>query len=104
VLPLLSSFDADALAAARTAAPQLPRALLLETLGDGWLDQAQRLDCAAVVVEHTALGAEATAHARRAGLRVLAYTVNDDGDARRLLDLGIDGLITDAVDRFDPTS
>ncbi|WP_119288060.1 glycerophosphodiester phosphodiesterase [Azohydromonas sediminis] len=104
VPPLLSSFDADALAAARSAAPQLPRALLLEALADRWLGQAQRLDCAAVVVEHTALGAEAVVHARRAGLRVLAYTVNEPGDARRLLDLGIDGLITDAVDRFDPAS
>jgi len=36
------------------------------------------------------------------GLHVLAYTVNDPAEAHRLTDLGIDGLITDAVDRFSP--
>ena len=37
-----------------------------------------------------------------AGLRALAYTVNDEAAASRLLDFGLDGLITDAVDRFAP--
>jgi hypothetical protein len=32
----------------------------------------------------------------------LCYTVNEAHDAERLLALGIDGLITDAVDRFAP--
>jgi len=104
VPPLLSSFDADALAAAQATAPALPRALLLETLTEGWLEQAQRLGCLAVVVEHRALDAEAAARAHVAGLRLLAYTVNDEADARRLWALGADGLITDAVDRFDPTT
>jgi glycerophosphoryl diester phosphodiesterase len=37
-----------------------------------------------------------------AGLRALCYTVNEAADAQRLIALGIDGLITDAVDRFSP--
>jgi glycerophosphoryl diester phosphodiesterase len=36
------------------------------------------------------------------GLRALCYTVNEPADARRLMALGIDGLITDAVDRYSP--
>ena len=35
-----------------------------------------------------------------AGLRALVYTVNDAGRARQLIALGIDGIVTDAVDRF----
>jgi glycerophosphoryl diester phosphodiesterase len=32
----------------------------------------------------------------------VAYTVNDEPAARWLIDLGLDALITDAVDRFPP--
>jgi glycerophosphoryl diester phosphodiesterase len=32
----------------------------------------------------------------------MAYTVNDETAATKLLDIGLDGLITDAVDRFAP--
>ena len=35
-------------------------------------------------------------------MKVLSYTVNDPCEADRLLRAGIDGLITDAVDRFSP--
>jgi glycerophosphoryl diester phosphodiesterase len=35
-------------------------------------------------------------------LRCLSYTVNDEWVARRLLELGIDGIITDRVDLFAP--
>ncbi|MGH6625618.1 MAG: glycerophosphodiester phosphodiesterase family protein, partial [Burkholderiaceae bacterium] len=39
-----------------------------------------------------------------AGLRALAYTVNNEAEAERLKALGIDGLITDRVDLFSPSS
>ena len=39
-----------------------------------------------------------------AGLRALVYTVNDVAQAQRLIALGIDGIITDAVDRFSPAA
>ncbi|MET0626512.1 MAG: glycerophosphodiester phosphodiesterase [Pyrinomonadaceae bacterium] len=40
----------------------------------------------------------AAAHARN--LRVHAWTVNAEGDMRRLLDLGVDGIMTDYPDRL----
>jgi len=100
--PLLSSFEPDALAAAGAAEPGLPRALLLDTLREGWVTEAQALGCVAVVANHQVLDAAAIAQAHAAGLRVASYTVNEPGEAQRLLDAGIDGLITDAVDRFSP--
>jgi glycerophosphoryl diester phosphodiesterase len=40
--------------------------------------------------------------ARQAGWLAMVYTVNEPQDAQRLLALGIDGIITDAVDLFAP--
>ena len=102
VPPLLSSFEPEALDAARAAAPDLPRALLLDRLADGWFEQAQALGCVAVVAQYTLFDADVVARLHGAGLRALAYTVNDPASAQWLLGLGLDGLITDAVDRFSP--
>jgi glycerophosphoryl diester phosphodiesterase len=100
--PLLSSFRPDALAAAQQAEPALPRALLLDAWRDGWLEETRALGCVAVVADYQILDAGAIARIHAAGMRALAYTVNDPFIARWLLEGGIDGLITDAVDRFSP--
>ena len=101
-LPLLSSFSADALAAAREAAPQLPRALLLDTLTPGWFEQARALACKAVVAHHPLLDAALIERAHAEGWLVLAYTVNDAALADWLFKCGVDALITDVVDRLPP--
>ena len=104
VPPLLSSFSPDTLAAARQAAPALPRALLLDSLPAGWQDQALALACEAVVTQHRLMDAGLLAQLRARQWRALVYTVNEPADAQRLFALGIDGLITDAVDRFSPAT
>jgi glycerophosphoryl diester phosphodiesterase len=100
--PLLSSFQPKALAAAQAAEPQLPRALLLDTLHDGWFDDARALGCVAVVTNHCVMDAAVLAQLHGAGMRALVYTVNDADRAAALLALQLDGIITDAVDRFPP--
>ena len=99
---LFSSFKVEALQAAQAAAPHIPRALLLDTLSAGWFETAQSLAAAAVVTNYNVMDAKLLAQLHDAGLRGLCYTVNDPPEARRLLGLGIDGIITDAVDRFSP--
>jgi glycerophosphoryl diester phosphodiesterase len=100
--PLLSSFEPNALEGARSSAPQLPRALLIDTLIDGWFECAQSLGCVAVVANHCLFNAEMVARLHAANLWALCYTVNDESSARALLGMGLDGLITDVVDRFSP--
>ncbi|MBS3996821.1 MAG: glycerophosphodiester phosphodiesterase [Hydrogenophaga sp.] len=102
--PLLTSFKVDALAGARESAPQLPRGLLLETWWPNWCEAAVAQGCVAVVCKHTLWDDTRRAQARSAGLRTLAYTVNDEDAAERLLALGIDGIITDRVDLFNPAA
>lgn len=100
--PLLSSFKVESLQAAREAAPELPRALLLDSLPPDWFEQARALGCAAVVSAYAAMDAAVLARLHAAGMRALVYTVNDPAEVVRLISLGIDGIITDAVDRFSP--
>ncbi len=100
--PLLSSFAPQALKAARDTAPALPRALLLDTLREGWLSEANALGVVAVVTQFRLMDAGVIAALRASKLHALCYTVNEPKEAERLIALGIDGLITDAVDRFSP--
>ena len=56
----------------------------------------------AVVIHYSLITAEVVTDLHDVGMRALAYTVNDPAQADRLVALDIDGLITDAVDRFAP--
>ena len=98
--PLLTSFSPDALEAAQSAQPQLPRGLLLEQLWTGWLETALRLGCVAVVCNQALWDESSVRQARSAGLRMSSYTVNDEWASERLLALGTDAIITDRVDLF----
>jgi glycerophosphoryl diester phosphodiesterase len=102
VPPLLSSFSVEALAAARRAAPRLPRALLLQGVPHDWAARCRELGCAALVVQGSALDEATISRAHAESLKVLAYTVNDPARAAALDAWGIDGLITDAVERISP--
>lgn len=102
--PLLTSFKTGSLRAAKLAQPQLPRGLLLDQWTDAWLETALDLDCVAIVCEHRLWDAPTLQLAKKAGLRTLAYTVNDQISAETLLALGLDGIITDRVDLFRPAA
>jgi glycerophosphoryl diester phosphodiesterase len=102
VPPLLSSFRPESLLGAREAAPELPRALLLDTLWPGCVEMAVSLGCVAVITHHALMDASLSARLQALAMRVLCYTVNEAEQVARLRALGVDGLITDAVDRFSP--
>ncbi|MES2612312.1 MAG: glycerophosphodiester phosphodiesterase [Pseudomonadota bacterium] len=102
LLPLLSSFQPAALAGARATAPQLPRALLVDTHRQGFVDEAHGLGCVAIVCNHALWDAALVATVHGQGMRALSYTVNDPWAAQRLIALGTDGIITDRVDLFSP--
>jgi glycerophosphoryl diester phosphodiesterase len=46
------------------------------------------------------LTVHALAEAKSLGLTVIPWTVNERSDMERLIDLGVDGLITDYPDRL----
>ena len=96
--PLLSSFSFDALAAARDAAPSLPRGMLFGEVPGDWLRIVRELDCVSLHASHRHLSEALVAAIRAAGLRVLAYTVNDPARAQLLAQWGVDMICTDRID------
>jgi glycerophosphoryl diester phosphodiesterase len=100
---LFSSFKPESLQGAQQTAPQTPRALLLDKLWPGWWDVAQTLACVAVVTNYKLMDDALVSRLHEAQLKALCYTVNDVVEVQRLTQLGVDGIITDAVDRFAPT-
>jgi glycerophosphoryl diester phosphodiesterase len=57
------------------------------------------LDCVALHVPDNGTDAERIAFFQAAGYAVLVWTVNDMARAQQLIDWGVNGVITDAVDR-----
>lgn len=102
LMPLFSSFQPEALAGALETAPEVPRGLLLDRLSDGWLDQALALQCRAVITNYALMNQALVEQLHAAGLKALVYTVNDPAAAQWLIGNGVDGIITDAVDKFSP--
>jgi glycerophosphoryl diester phosphodiesterase len=97
--PLLSSFSARALDAARRAAPGLPRALLVRDVRSDWAPLARELGCVAVHTAARKVRAAVVAAARQAGLALACYTVDDPGAAARLFAAGVNAVFTDRPDR-----
>ncbi|TNF60689.1 MAG: glycerophosphodiester phosphodiesterase [Burkholderiales bacterium] len=115
----IQSFDWRTLAAVRQIAPDLPVIHLtaqlprFNTVEDGQWTGGLRLgeheDVPALVAaaggqvwspHHGDLSQQLIARAGRLGLQVIPWTVNEVTDMERLLDWGVDGIITDYPDRL----
>ncbi len=94
---LVSSFMPTQLRAARELAPDIGRGLLIHRAYPGWLLGAvmRWTGCAALHPTHEIVDAALMQQAKAHGWRVNAWTVNDEAEARRLVALGVNGLIGD---------
>lgn len=92
---LLSSFSEEALEAARTAVPALPRGLLVRQTPEDWRARLDRLDCVTFHCSQHELDAATVAAVRGAGFPMLVYTVNEAERAGELFGWGVDCLCSD---------
>lgn len=97
-LPLISSFDTKALALSQTIAPEMARGLLLEEWDNDWKKDADDLACASVHLSSKIVTESRIKAIHDAGRKVLVYTVNKQKKAKRLLEMGVDGLFSDYPD------
>jgi glycerophosphoryl diester phosphodiesterase len=96
---VLSSFWPDALTAVHETRPEVPAALLVAS----WFDPGEIVPVA--LARHGAaihpvaalVTAQLVTEARRAGLSIAAWTVNDRPGLERMAALGVDAVITDDV-------
>ena len=63
------------------------------------LEVARAVGAYSINAHHGSLNPESVAELHGAGYKIYAWTVNEPADIRRLLDLGIDGYITNYPDR-----
>jgi glycerophosphoryl diester phosphodiesterase len=74
--------------------------MLFEEVPADWLRIMRELDCVSLHASHRYLSEPLVAQIRAAGLRVLAYTVNDSARAQLLAQGGVDMTCTDRIDRL----
>lgn len=101
-LPLFSSFSYEAVQAAQRAAPDIPRALLLDRIPADWRSKLDALGAVAIDTSYRNL-TEAQARAiKDAGFGLFCYTVNEPECARELFGWGVDAICTDRIDLIGP--
>jgi glycerophosphoryl diester phosphodiesterase len=96
--PLLSSFKDESLKAAHETAPEFVRALLVGELGEDWRIRAEAVGAVGMNVGRRKLTAEGALAIKRAGYVLSVWTVNDPDEARAIVGMGADCIITDAPD------
>ncbi|SHI21296.1 glycerophosphodiester phosphodiesterase [Pollutimonas bauzanensis] len=103
VPPLLSSFSEIALEAAMQAAPELPRALLIEREVPGdWPSRLRRLGCVGLNLNHKYTTLPLARAVLDAGHTLAVWTVNEPARAQELLDWGCNAIVTDEIQTISP--
>lgn len=97
-LPLVSSFEWDALVLCRSIAPEMPIGLLLHEWDEKWLQKAKQLDCYSVHFNRKILTEERVRAVKEQGYVVCSYTVNRKRQANKLFSWGVDAVFSDYPD------
>ncbi len=95
---LLSSFSIEALLAAQDAAPEVPRAWLVDAVPNDWALTLRQLGASALHVNARWLTATQAVAIKDAGYGLFCYTVNEPDQARALRAIGVDAICTDRLD------
>ena len=93
--PMISSFSAMSLAAARVLAPDWPRALIARRVPKDWKAQLQALDCVSFHISAQRGSSKLFNEIHEAGYAVACFTVNERRRAVNLLRDGADCIVTD---------
>jgi glycerophosphoryl diester phosphodiesterase len=91
---IVSSFQWDALAAARELEPELRMGVLVDQEADAMLEAAIRLRAVSVNPRYDTVGPAMVERAHGEGLQVLVWTIDKAARMRRMMAMGVDGIMT----------
>lgn len=97
-LPLVSSFDHEALDLCRELAPEMPLGILFDVWDKEWLSKARDLQCFSVHINRRELNGARVKEIKDAGYKLFVYTVNSKRQATKLLKWGVDAVFSDYPD------
>jgi len=92
---IFQSFDFGILHRMSRLAPGITRAALWEGAARSFVEIAEDAGTSIVAPEYPLVTAEEVAEAHGAGLQVIPWTANRVEDWKRLIEAGVDGIITD---------
>ena len=98
---VVSSFSPAALQALREASPDTPSGLLIHPSleAESALDVAAGMGCVALHPHYVQVTEALVSRAHDLGLAVVTWTVNEVSDLEKVVGAGVDGVITDQVER-----
>ncbi len=92
---VVSSFDAEVVRAAGTMEPRVLTGLLVDQAAPDPIRATQAHGAALLHMAHRCITPELVGRAHERGIRVLAWTVNDPAEMRRLAALDLDAILSD---------
>lgn len=96
---LITSFNHIELQAFHKLSPQIPFGPIIEAIPLGYADFAQAMGATHLVLDFSCAISEFVADAQARQIQVLVYTVNYPVDITAMLEIGVDGIISDYPDR-----
>ncbi len=94
-LPLISSFEIEALRLCRKLHPTLPLGYLLERWNPKEIELGQSLECVSFHLNHRATTPKYIEELKRKGFWVYVYTVNQQSLINKYFNWGVDGVFSD---------
>jgi glycerophosphoryl diester phosphodiesterase len=97
---IVSSFEEQLIAQVAEINAKIPLGILTQTSMEQALEWANRYAAKAIHPHFSLLTPENVALTRKKGYQIFTWTVNEPVDIERVKDLGVNGIITDYLDRI----
>ena len=91
---ILQSFELEAILRIHDLAPELRRAALVQTRSPDYVGEALSAGADYLALSRRLAGDFVVEDAHRNGIQVFVWTVDEPREIRRMIDLGVDGIIS----------